>query len=105
MIGRAGLRGALFTIDPVRQLLVLFDDAGRMQFYRDQVTGPGGYTVLIDAAGDTAWAMDRTTRARVTGTADEFGRRPDLGPPVAIADSVRRRCGVLRGTPPPVLER
>lgn len=94
VIGRAGLTGAMFTIDPDRQILVLYDDAGRLRFYRDQVVGVAGYTVGLDVEADSAWAMDRATRSRVKGTAAEFSTRPDLGPPVAIADSVRRRCGM-----------
>jgi hypothetical protein len=98
IIGRAGIQGAMFTVDPDRQILALYDGAGRLRFYRDQVAGRAGYTVLIDVDGDSAWAMDRTTRARVTGTVAEFSIRADLGPPTAIADSVRRRCAGLGGS-------
>jgi len=94
IIGRAGLDGALYTIDPVRQILVLYDASGALRFYRDQVAGRAGYTIRIDMETDSAWAMDRTTRARVSGTVAEFSTRADFGPPVALADSVRRRCGV-----------
>jgi hypothetical protein len=100
MIGRTGLHGALFTVDPARQILVLYDEAGSLRFYRDQVVGPAGYTVRIDVENDSAWAMDRTTRARVSGTVTDFSTRIDLGPPVVIADSVRRRCAVTEESSP-----
>ena len=94
VMGRAGLHGAMFSVEPRRQILVLYGADGTLRLYRDQMPGPAGYTVHLDVDADSAWVLDRATRTRATGTVADFEARPDLGPPIAIADSVRRRCGV-----------
>jgi len=95
IVGRAGLHGAMYTIDPLRQILILYDANGSLRFYRDQVAGNAGYTVRIDMDADSAWAADRATGARLYGSVGDFSSRAEFGPPAALADSVRRRCGVM----------
>jgi hypothetical protein len=94
IVNRAGLHGAMYTIDPVRQVLILYDANGSLRIYRDQVAGRTGYVVRIDMDADSGWAMDKTTGARLTGPAGDFITRAEFGPPLALADSVRLRCGV-----------
>jgi hypothetical protein len=87
----------MYAIEPLRQILVLVGEDGALRFYRDQAAGPAGYTIRLDLVANSARVMDRATRAEARGTVADFSTRPDLGPPLAIADSVRRRCGVPGG--------
>jgi hypothetical protein len=96
-VGRPDLRGARYELEPLRQILVLVGEDGELRFYRDQAAGPGGYTVRLDFDADSAWVMSRATRTAASGAVADFSSRADLGPPLAIADSVRRRCGVPDG--------
>ena len=94
LFGRPELHGALLTIEPQRQVLVLYGEDGALRFYRDQTVGRTGYTVRLDMDADSGWVMDRATRTVAKGRTATLAARADFGPPMALADEVRRRCGV-----------
>ena len=91
-MNRPGLGGVTVLIEPQREILALFDSAGSLALYRDQVIGRNGYTVRLDMAMDSASVLDRATRNLTRGTATEFRTRPELGPPDALAAQALALC-------------